>query len=130
MKKPKLTVIVIKEDKGFGATVESGNYFICAVGDTYQELEKDVLEAINFTFEEEGFVYTLDELKFEMDLPSFFNFYKVINVNAFSKRFGFNQSLLAQYISGKKKPSVRQKKRIQDSIHKMGQELLETSLLL
>ena len=62
--------------------------------------------------------------------PSFFEFYKVINAKALSKRIGMNQSLLAQYIKGNKKPSPAQKKRILKGVQKVGRELAEVSFFL
>jgi hypothetical protein len=41
-----------------------------------------------------------------------------------------NQSLLAQYIKGNKKPSIAQKKRILKGIHKVGKELSDIRNLL
>jgi len=60
---------------------------------------------LNLHFEEEGKTITEDDLKNTLDLPQFFQFYKVINAKALSERTGINQSLLAQYIKGIKKPS-------------------------
>jgi hypothetical protein len=41
-----------------------------------------------------------------------------------------NQSLLAQYIKGIKKPSVIQTKRILRGVHQIGRELTEVRFLL
>ena len=81
-------------------------------------------------FQEEGFIYTIDEIEFIYDLESFFDFYKVINAKALSKRIGMNQSLLAQYIRGSKKPSTAQSKRILNGVQQIGRELCEVRFLL
>jgi DNA-binding transcriptional regulator YdaS (Cro superfamily) len=65
-----------------------------------------------------------------LDLPQFFEFYKVLNAKAISERIGMHQSLLAQYISGIKKPSAIQLSRIQNGIREIGQELCNVSLLI
>jgi predicted transcriptional regulator len=65
-----------------------------------------------------------------LDLPQFFSFYKVINAKALSERIGMNQSLLAQYIKGNKKPSTAQKKRILKGVHQVGKELASIKSLL
>ncbi|MDQ3393490.1 MAG: hypothetical protein M3512_05190 [Bacteroidota bacterium] len=57
----------------------------------------------HLAFEESSLVYAIDEIRFEYDLGSFFDFYKVINAKALSERIGMNQSMLAQYIKGIKK---------------------------
>ena len=77
-----------------------------------------------------SYIYTIDEIKFTLDIQSFFDFYKVINAKALSSRIGMNQSLLAQYISGSKKPSSMQIKRIMNGVQQIGRELSEMQFLL
>lgn len=130
MKKPNIKITVVKEDTGYSAnTLVNGN-FIATEVETFEELNTMVLEAVNLAFEEKGFVYTIEEIQFEYDLESFFDFYKVINAKALSKRIGMNQSLLAQYIKGIKKPSIIQTKRILRGVQQIGRELTEVQFLL
>lgn len=130
MKKPKIKITVVKEDTGYSAnTLVNGN-FIATEAETFEELNTMVLEAVNLAFEEKGFVYTIEEIQFEYDLESFFDFYKVINAKALSQRIGMNQSLLAQYIKGIKKPSAIQTKRILRGVQQIGRELTEVRFLL
>ena len=49
---------------------------------------------------------------------------------ALSERIGMNQSLLAQYIKGIKKPSPAQTKRILSGVREIGRELSEVRFLL
>lgn len=65
-----------------------------------------------------------------MDLPQFFDFYKVINAKALSERIGMNPSLLAQYIKGKKKLSSMQTARILKGAQQVGKELAAIQFLL
>ncbi len=122
-------MLVIKEDTGYSAyTTVRNNYYITTEGDSFEELKNNVLEAVNLTFEDKGFIYDAGEIHYQLDLPSFFDFYKVINAKAFSERIGMNQSLLAQYINGAKKPSETQTQRILKGIQQVGKELTEVSL--
>jgi transcriptional regulator with XRE-family HTH domain len=73
---------------------------------------------------------TMKEIKLTMDLPQFFEYYKVINAKALSERIGMNQSLLAQYIKGNKKPTLTQTKKILRGVQKIGRELSEVSFFL
>lgn len=130
MKKPKIKITVVKEDTGYSANSLVNGNFIATEAETFEELNTMVLEAINLAFEEKGFIYTIEEIQFEYDLESFFDFYKVINAKALSKRIGMNQSLLAQYIKGIKKPSVIQTKRILRGVQQIGRELTEVRFLL
>lgn len=130
MKKPQITVTVTKEDTGYSATAIQGNRHIFTEGETFDELKINILDAVNLTFEDLQFVYTIDEIKLVLDLQSFFDFYKVINAKALSSRIGMNQSLLAQYISGSKKPSTLQRKRILKGVQQIGRELSEIQFLM
>jgi thymidine kinase len=130
MKKPKIKITVTKEDTGYSANALVNKNFIATEAETFEELKTNVLSAVNLTFEENGFTYSIDEIQFEYDLESFFDFYKVINAKALSERIGMNQSLLAQYIKGIKKPSVIQTKRILQGVQQIGRELSEVRFLL
>ena len=130
MKKSKIVITVIKENEGYTATAIVNNNFIATEAASFEDLRENVLEALNLTFEDKGIVYTLDEIIFEYDLESFFEFYKVLNVKAFSERIGMNQSLLAQYIKCIKKPSPAQTKRILAGVQQIGKELSEVRFLL
>jgi len=86
MKKPKVTLTVIKEDTGYSATAAVGNNFIATEGETLEELKAMALEVVNLTFEGKGIVYNEDKIILKPDLASFFEFYKVINAKALSER--------------------------------------------
>ena len=47
-----------------------------------------------------------------------------LNVSAIARRLGMSQSLMAQYISGKKNASDERIKLIFDTVHEIGQELI------
>ena len=130
MKKPKIVMTVIKEDSGYSATATVKNFHINTEGETFDELKANIIEAVNLSFEDQEFTYTTEEISLKPDLQSFFDFYKVINAKALSKRIGMNQSLLAQYIKGNKKPSIIQKKRILQGVQQIGKELSEVNFLL
>ena len=130
MKKPKIKTTIVKESRGYSASSSFKDFFIATEAEDFDMLKANILEALHLTFEKQGYVYTIDELKFEYDLSSFFDFYKVINAKALSERIGMNQSLLAQYIKGIKKPSQAQTKRILQGVQQIGRELSEVSFLL
>jgi len=129
MKKPKIRIVVNKEDIGYSATATIGKDFIATEADNFVDLKQMIVEAVNANFEDKGFVYSIEEIQLEYDLESFFDFYKVINAKALSERIGMNQSLLAQYIKGIKKPSIPQTKRILQGVQQIGRELSEVRFL-
>jgi hypothetical protein len=130
MKKPKINMTIIKEDTGYSAHALTRNTSINTEADNFDELKANILEAVNLSFEDKGFIYTIDEIKFTIDIASFFEFYKIINAKALSERIGMNQSLLAQYIKGIKKPSAHQTNRILKGVQQVGRELAEIRFLL
>jgi predicted RNase H-like HicB family nuclease len=117
----KITMIVEKTKTGYSAYAEK--YPVYTVGKTLDELKSNILEAVNLFLEKSGKSATENDLKIVLDLPQFFEFYKVINAKALSERIGMNQSLLAQYISGVKKPSSGQINRILKGVQQVGKEL-------
>lgn len=124
----KIEMIVEKTKTGY--SVYAKKYPVYTVGSSLEELRSNILEALNLYFEEQGKIVTENDLKIKIDLPQFFEFYKVVNAKALSERIGMNQSLLAQYIKGNKKPSANQTKRILDGVQKLGRELAEVDFFL
>lgn len=128
MKERQFSFEVIKEELGYSAYCHSGDFHVFSVGDTFEELKKDMIAALEAAYEPEKF--TSVQLQFTYDLKSFFDFYKVVNAKALAKRIGMHQSLLAQYIRGIKKPSAKQTQRILDGVHQIGKELCEASFIV
>jgi transcriptional regulator with XRE-family HTH domain len=128
--KPKIKLKIIKEDQGYTAVGQWKNRSLVTCGENWEELQVMVIEMLNLVFEDLGYNYSIDEVSFTYDMASFFDFYKVINAKALSERIGMNQSLLAQYIKGNKKPSIAQTKRILEGVQQIGRELSEVRFLL
>jgi hypothetical protein len=128
--KPKIKLEIIKEKEGYTAVGQWKNRSLITCGDNWNELQKMIVEMVNLVFEDLGYTYTIEEIELKFDLESFFNFYKVINAKALSERIGMNQSLLAQYIKGIKKPSPVQARRILSGVQQIGRELAEVKFLL
>ncbi len=124
----KIEIIVEKTKTDYSAYAEK--YPVYTVGTTLDELKANMLEALNLYFKEQGKTITETDLKITLDLPQFFEFYNVINAKALSERIGMNQSLLAQYIKGIKKPSPHQTQRILEGVQQIGRELAEIRFLL
>ncbi|MCE2704340.1 MAG: XRE family transcriptional regulator [Bacteroidota bacterium] len=117
----KIEIIVEKTRTGYSAFAKKDAVY--TTGQTLDELKKNILEAVNFSKNKRGKPLTEKNIKITLDIAQFFEFYKVINAKAFSERIGMNQSLLAQYINGIKKPSVQQTYRIIQGIKQVGNEL-------
>lgn len=124
----KIEMIVEKTKTGYSAYAEK--YPVYTVGHSLEELKANILEALNLHFEEQGKTVSENDLKITLDLPQFFEFYKVINAKVLSERIGMNQSLLAQYIKGIKKPSANQTQRILKGVQQVGKELAAIQFLM
>ena len=124
----KIEMIVERTNTGYSAYAQK--FPVATTGKDLIELKSNMVEALNLYFEENGPAITENDIKVTLDLAQFFEFYKVINAKAFSERIGMNQSLLAQYISGKKKPSSSQTQRILKGVQQIGRELAEIRFLL
>ena len=124
----KIEVIVEKTKTGYSAYATK--YPVYTVGHSLEQLKSNLLEALNLYFKKQRKTIREADLKINLDLPQFFDFYKVINAKALSERIGMNQSLLAQYIKGIKKPSPTQTQRILNGVHEIGKELTSIRFLL
>ena len=121
-------MIVERTKTGYSAYAE--HFPVYTVGKSLDELKGNILEALNLFLEKQGRSVTEKDLRIKLDLPQFFEFYKVINAKALSERIGMNQSLLAQYIKGHKKPSPTQTKRILKGVQEIGNELASIRFLI
>jgi len=123
--KKKILVIIEKTDTGFSAFTT--DYSVYTTGSSMNELFHNLREAFILYFDDEKF----DESRiiYEIDFSQFFKYYKVLNSKALAGRIGLNPTLLSQYISGRKKPSASQSRRILYGINKIGQELSEMSVI-
>ena len=101
----------------------------------YPRLRNASVEALqNYTTDDFGIHWP--ELDEDLSFEGFFDkrgttaLYKLfmahpeLNVSALARRMGISQSLMAQYISGAKKPSEKRMALIMDTIRAVGKELM------
>jgi len=122
--------IVEKTGTGFSAYADNFETFpVGTTGDTIGELKQNILEAANLYLDHiSKKSITVDQIAITFDIPSFFEYYNVINAKALSKRIGMNNTLLSQYVKGVKRPSVKQVKKILTGIKDIGKELSELDI--
>lgn len=125
--KKKINITVEKTDTGYSAYTEDMSVF--TTGKDIPELYVNLIEALNLAYEELGYEITAENLKLNLDLQQFFQYYKVLNANFLAKRIGMNPTLLSQYVRGKKHPSSRQTDKIIRGIQSIGKELADISLV-
>ncbi|MCX6334577.1 MAG: helix-turn-helix transcriptional regulator [Bacteroidia bacterium] len=123
--KKKILVIIEKTKDGFSAYAKE--YPVFTTGSSMNKLFHNIREAFIFYFDDEAFDESL--LSYEIDFNQFFKYYKVLNSKALAGRIGMHPTLLSQYVSGHKKPSASQSRKILYGINKIGQELSEMSVI-
>ena len=127
--KKKIRVIVEKTNTGFSAYPLDEEIPAGTTGGTISELQDNIVEVLNFYFEDQGYEITKANIQFQIDLQQFFQYYKVLNARHLAEKIGMNPTLLSQYVSGKKKPSQVQSQRILVGIRNIGKELSELSFI-
>lgn len=93
---------------------QRNNYRISRMGIHWEELDEDV------SFE--SFEYDNPE---PVGIAKFFLTHPEINASAIARRLGLQQSLLASYINGSKKPSKEREDLIMAEVRSLGAELMQ-----
>ena len=124
--KKKIKMMVEKTETGFSAY--SDEYPVFTTGESFTELLHNAVEATNLFLSDQESQVTKKNIEFGIDLQQFFQYYRVINSKFLAKRIGMNESLLSQYVQGRKKPSVAQTKKILHGIQEIGRELSNINL--
>ena len=122
----KISFTVEKTDTGFSAYADK--YPIYTTGVYFTELLQNAVEATNLHLFERDSQITEKNIAFDIDIKQFFQYYRVINSKFLAKRIGMNETLLSQYVQGRKKPSPEQTNKILSGIHEIGKELISISL--
>ena len=128
----KIIVIVEPTNTGYSAYVPSLP-ITCTVGYTWDELERNMAEAVDFHLESLAECgdeippqfQTEFEFDYRLDIQDFFLLFKPVKQSAVAERAGINPSLLRQYARGIKHPSISQAKKIEKAIHQLGHDLLK-----
>jgi len=121
----KIRFTVEKTDTGFSAYADK--YPIYTTGTYFTELLRNAVEATNLHLIEQGSQISENNIAFDIDIKQFFQHYRVINSKFLAKRIGMNETLLSQYVQGRRKPSALQTNKILSGIHEIGQELISIS---
>ncbi len=120
------TAVWIRTDDGKEAYEEFADYprLRYATQEQRQQFEADEFgihwEALDEDLSFEGFFDTKEPTA----LYRLFMSHPELNVSAIARRMGISQSLMAQYISGKKRPSKARMELIYDTVHAIGKELI------
>ncbi len=119
---------VINPDKAYGL-----DFVLFGEGETVQATIEDFhisRDEMKEVYEEDGRVFPQDlDFAFKYDLESFFEHYsKIFSMPALESLTGINQKQLHHYASGLRKPREPQKRKIENALHKLGNELISVAL--
>jgi len=131
-----LKVTIERSENNYSAYINSVDGVI-VTGNTVDEIKKNMISAIE-AFIEECKELECDipeelngeyEICFKMDVKSLLDFYYGIFSKAGLERItGINQKQLWHYASGNRNPRPEQSLKIEQALHKLGEELLSISL--
>lgn len=108
---------------------------LIGTGDTVAEAKTDFMNSIEEiieSYKEDAQpvpVELTEQPEFYFDVSSLFEYYSVINVSAFAKMVGINDSLLRQYKRGGTYISDAQLGKIEAGIHQLGLEFSSLRLV-
>lgn len=120
----KLKVVIEPTNTGYSAFIQNIGDSVTTVGNTIDEVAENIYEALELLFDTERKKIE-KEFKFEylISIQTFFDIFKSINVSELARSAEVNESLLRQYAKGIKYPSIKQAKKIESAIHKLGENL-------
>ncbi len=130
--KKTLKVIIESGENNYSAYID-GVSGIGVVGDTIEEIDKNIREAVDFyidTAREDGSRIPEQlqgdfDFDFVMDAETLLNYFDgILGKPALEKITGINQKQLWHYASGMRKPRPAQREKINNGLHRLGQELL------
>lgn len=134
----KIKAIVEKNDNNFYAITSEDVIAGCHFGGygySAQEAKDDFFEGIKESLElakemgKESVPEPQDiEVDFQYDIPSFFNCFDWINISAFAKQAGINESKMRAYKAGLATASESTVAKILNTIHTMGAAMNAVSL--
>lgn len=131
-----LTVIIEHAGNNFSAYVADVDG-IAVTGNTINDIKSSAIKAIDDYIEickelgtEVPVALQSDyEISFEMDVCSFLKIYEgIFSKSGLEKLTGINQKQLWHYANGRSKPRPAQKLKIEQGLHRLGNELISLHL--
>lgn len=110
-------------------------YALIGTGATVKEAKADFLNSMQaikeMEEEEKGAAAPIlsNEPEFKFDLSSLFEYYSMLNVSAFARFLGINETLMRQYKKGDTYISDAQLQKIENGIHQLGAEFSRLKLV-
>lgn len=127
----KLTAIIEKNEDSFFAYLDELEGCV-AGGTSYEEVKSNLEEIINEFREEDVNIGILlrkgYRIKYEVDLESVFKLIPEVNITQLANLINMNPGLLRQYVSGTKKASETQTKKVMVGLRILTEKLKSIQL--
>lgn len=125
-----------QEDGSYIAYNTNGDgYTLIGTGETVKDAKTDFLNSMKEIKELEEEDQKISnpilsaEPEFKFDLSSLFEYFSMLNVSAFARFLGINETLMRQYKKGNTYISDIQLQKIENGIHKLGAEFSKLKLV-
>lgn len=122
-----IKLIVEKNKDGFWGQIEE-HPEVFAQGTSIKELLENAKEGLVLLLEEAGSDIPEFTINIVLDLQEFFKVNDFIKISNLAKKAGMNQSLLRQYSTGIKYPSLKQVRKIERVVRELGREMMQTQI--
>ncbi|MES2629028.1 MAG: helix-turn-helix transcriptional regulator [Bacteroidota bacterium] len=132
--KPKVIHVIIEKSQDIFSGYSTNVKGLTGSGDSVSEVKQAIVECMillkDLKTDKSGILngeYTID---YSFDTASMLDYFKgIITQTALSARSGINQKQINHYYSGLRKPRAEQKKKIENTLHELGRELLQVHLI-
>lgn len=108
-------------------------YGIIGEGNTVQDAMDDFYSSYNEMkelYKDENKIFEEVEFLFKYDMASFLQYYSnVLSLAGLERLTGVNQGQLSHYITGRRKPSLRTKEKIETALHDFSKEISQVEFV-
>jgi len=125
MEKIKLELVLEKGVEGIWGSVNYNDNLISDFGKSIAEVD---LKIKNLLYEFENINPDTISFDYAYDMYALFKEFDFLNISKVAKYAGIHAGLLRQYSSGVKHPSLNQAKKIEDTIHKLADEMKKVTI--
>jgi hypothetical protein len=132
-----LPIVIEWMDGGFGAYVKAPGFLFTTEGDSVKQVTDNLRNLIADYLNHEGSQVPewqgleVADIQFHCvyGLRAFFEHFNELKISAIATKAGLNPNLVQQYVSGNKKASEGQAKKLEKAIHELASELKQVALM-
>ena len=117
------------KDGSYGIYMDNDDldFGLLGEGQTVKEAMEDFLvskEEMRTLYADQGKIFPELEFVYQYDTASFLEYYShILSLAGLERLTGVNQGQLSHYLTGRRKPSEKTVQKIQQSLHRFGEEL-------